>query len=680
MIASFGFVRTLRRSPVLGMPAILCLLAAAYVLAYALHPARPGNADVQGWWGWHDQGLYLNSAKAFALADFSPEQHFYPPLYPALGVLFLGWSGEHPFFAPNLVAFLWVCFVFIRFSDQYLPRTGSVSVLLLALLLNWRVSENYIIPWNSILSDALLATGFLALVWLAEAEKGVRGRVNGWQIAVAALCLGMIVPTRPPDAVAGLIAGMGIIAGCLKVWKIAPERLPRVHVLAAALSAAACGPLVQLIFNRLVHFDPERNYILRHASGYHLAELPVKFVSFWLDASALYGKSGIALTEHYPWLLASLAGCLWALVCGDRGLRIVSLAVAALFITYLPFAYIIPNVMWRFMSIHYFKWTFPYLGLFAVLLVKNAVSAWRGSSGRLLPTSLLLFVPLILLSLHLVSEVRELRVRDQGESGGIAFEFPAGMGMTDFVDVSGLSRNASATNGSDPRVIADGRELEWLMDFNILRVDTGVRLFFSRPIKVRCLEFYPDKRDFSAFGVPSAHAGRCRFALGALRPFRTIAPTRIATAYRLGDTVDFSTDGNSRWFAVEGWSEPEQWGSWSLNERAQIKLRLPEKGRRPLRVQMEVRAYVPGSRVSQRVAVLIDGKEAARREFRADEGGGGSVPWEFDVPEGLPAEDGMMVIEVLTPDSVSPSAAGEGGDRRKLGVGMTRLRIVPPGR
>lgn len=679
MTQASEYIPNLPWARALGLPVILGLLAAAYVLAYALHPSLPVHAGSPGWWGWHDQGLYLNSARAFARGDFSPEQHFYPPLYPALGVLFLGWTGEHVFFALNLASFLWFCFVFIRFSDQYLPRFGSVLVLLLALLLNWKVSENYIIPWNSILSDALLATGFLALVWLAEAEKGVRGRVKGWQIGLAALCLGLIVPTRPPDAVAGLVVGIGIIAGCLKLRRNSPAKLPPTSVLAAALSAAVCGPLVQAVFTRVVHFNPEKNYILRHAGGYYLSELPEKFLSFWIDASALYGREGISLTECYPWLLVSLAGGLWVLICGDRALRTACLAIAALFIAYLPFAFIMPNVLWRFMSIHYFKWTFPYLGLFAVLLVKDTVIAWMRRNRRLLPTSLLVFVPGFLLSLHLVAEPRELAVRNGGEGGAIAFEFPAGTGEVDFVDISGLGRNRTAAGSHDPKVFADGCELEWLTEFNILRSDAGVRLLFTRPVKMRRLELHPDWEAFSAFGNLRAHAGECRFALGLLRPFRTPPQGRIATSYNLGDVVDFTAAGNSRWYAVRGWSEPESWGCWSLDDRAQIRLRLQEHARGPLHLEMKVRAYAAGNRQSQRVAVFANGREVARREFHAGEGDDGGVRWEFDIPGDVAADDGMMVVELLTPDSASPSSAGDGADRRKLGVGVTQLKLTPAG-
>lgn len=673
-----GFFLGIRRHGVRGpgLPVILGLVAAGYLIAYAVHPVAPRSAspDASGWWGWHDQGRYLTSAKALARGDFSQDEHFYPPLYPALGALFLGWTGGHVFFALNLAAFLWFCFVFIRVSDQYLPRWGGVSVLLLALLVNWRVSENYVIPWNSILTDALTATGILALVWLAEAERGVRSRVTGWQIGVAALCLGLIVPTRPPDAVVGAIIGAGLVLGCRRLRHVAPGRIPGAQALAISWLACICGPLLLLGFNRMAVSAPTESYVVRHAGGYLPADLPEKFFSFWLDASALYGRPGVSLTECYPWLLVSLAGLLWILIRGDRTLRVVGFAMVALFVTYLPFAFIIPNALWKFMNIHYFKWTFPYFGLFAVLLARDAVAAWRRGSGRLLPTSLLVVIPVFLLSIHLVVETRELQIRRGNDgNGGIVCEIPADMQSVEFIDFSGLRWERVQGRKNVRRVRIDGRELVSLTDFNLFRSDAGARLLFTRPVRGRIVEVFLQGE---VLDTVSAHAGGSRFALGVPRPFRVPRMPNTATVYRLGEVIDLTVDGNSRWYAVEGWSEPESWGCWSDGERAQIKLRLTELDGEALLVQVEARAYVHDAHDSQKVEARVNGRNVASRDFRCSEGGRDSSLWEFDVPADLVPADGVIVIEFLTPDAASPDSFDDSGDKRALGIGVERIRLL----
>ena len=75
-----------------------------YQHIYLTYSPVPGNSAQYplGWWGWIDQGLYLKSAKAFASFDLSSDAHFYPPLYPFLGGIFLPLSEMHPFYLLDL--------------------------------------------------------------------------------------------------------------------------------------------------------------------------------------------------------------------------------------------------------------------------------------------------------------------------------------------------------------------------------------------------------------------------------------------------------------------------------------------------------------------------------------------------------------------------------------------------
>src|SRR5262245_30161579 len=172
---------------------IMALIAVIYVYTYFALSSTPENSpeDPMGWWGWHDQGEYMKAANAFLHGDLMADKHAYPPLYPAVGAIFLNWSSGHPYFLPNLLCCLWFVFAFIRFADRYVPRWTGLVLLFGAIIVNHELLKNYVIPWTSNLSMALLATGILGLVWLQDAQEGKRKRISGWQLVIVAISLGL---------------------------------------------------------------------------------------------------------------------------------------------------------------------------------------------------------------------------------------------------------------------------------------------------------------------------------------------------------------------------------------------------------------------------------------------------------------------------------------------------------
>ena len=504
---------------------VLLFAALAYIAVYFAIPATPGNspgAHPLGWWGWFDQGKYLLSANAFAQFDFSPDKHFYPPLYPAIGAIFLKWSSGHLFFAPNLAALIWFAYVFIRFADLYIPRWGSIALLFATTIFNHTLFENYVIPWTSTLCVALLASGILGLVWLAEVRDGVRDRVSGLQVFFVATCLGLLVPTRPADAVVGCVIGLGLLIGYWRTRRESIECVPRTsHFLVLVMAGSIIGPLLFLGFNMFVFGSPLGGYIqVTGSNGFFPADLAEKFVSIWLDGFTLYGEPNAGLTERYPWLFVSLAGLIWVLIRGDGALRSVAVAIVLLFVLYLPYGDLLPNGLWRYLNIHYFKWTFPFLALFAVLLIKQAWFAWRQCTGRVLPLTLLFGIPILLSSLYLAVDVTPVLTRSANNRADISFDLPDK--QVDLVDFRGLSGGFTDVYFGEHRLLLDGRELKRVRDYRLLPMNWGVRLLFIRPAVGRSVEFLPDQRLTRHAGPLSAQIGTYRFALGALKPFRQL--------------------------------------------------------------------------------------------------------------------------------------------------------------
>lgn len=660
---------------------IVLTLTLAYVTVYFAIPATPGNAPYAhplGWWGWFDQGKYLLSANAFAQFDFHPDKHFYPPLYPVLGAIFLKWSSGHPYFVPNLLFLLWFSYVFIRFSDQYVPRWGSVALLLGTTVLNYTIFENYVIPWTSTLGVALLASGILGLVWLQEVRTGTGTgiRVGGFQVFMVAICLGLLVPTRPGDAVVGCVIGLGLLIGYWQTRRVAIERVPRVgQFLFLIVVGSVVGPLLFFGFNFFVFGTPTGTYMqVAGANGFFPADLAEKFVSIWLDGFTLYGELNAGLTERYPWLYLSLAGVAWVLIRGDTQLRTVAVAIILLFSIYLPYGDLLPNGLWRYLNIHYFKWTYPFLALFAVLLAKKVWTSWRQGAGWAMPAILLFGIPLLLLSLHFVVDWMPVSIRTAGSQTNISFDLPNK--QIDLVDFKGIVGGSTDMYFGGHRLLLDGNELKPVRDFRLLPIASGARLLFTRPVVGHALEFTPNPlltRHAMALG---AQVGTYRFALGALKPFRQHAQHEIAANYHLGELIDFSLQGNGSLYAIQGWSVPEAWGRWSTHGAATIQMHVTDTTKQALELELVMGAFVSGSHPCQEVRIVVNEKEIARQQLCVGKGGEQPSSYRFAIDRELLRADGIIDIRLVTPDSISPKKLGMSSDDRVLSLGIRTLKLL----
>ncbi|RKR70115.1 hypothetical protein C8C94_4655 [Acidovorax sp. 94] len=657
---------------------VLVFIAIYYIAVYFFIPATPGNAPNDhplGWWGWFDQGKYLLSANALSVLDLTPDKHFYPPLYSALGAIFLKWSSGHMYFVLNLLSLLWFAFVFLRFADRYVPRWGGVALLFGTTIFNYTLFENYVIPWTSTLSVALLASGFLGLVWLDEIKNGAPTRVSGLQVFFVATCIGLLVPTRPADALVGGVIGIALLIGYWTTRSECAERVPRLgDFILLSIVGASIGPLLFFGFNAIVFDSPTGGYIqAAGANGYFPADLLEKFISLWLDGFALYGEPNAGLTERYPWLFLSLAGVVWVLIRGDSLIRAVACTVVFLFIIYLPYGDLLPNGIWRYLNVHYFKWAFPFMALFAVLLVKDVLVSWRRSRGWVVPLVLLIGMPMLLLSLHFSFNLKSIPLNI--EKGELNVSLNLAGEQIDFIDFKGVSGGAADIYFGAHDLILDGRKLTRVKDFRLLPMSWGVRLLFIRPIIGHSLEFYPDRKLTRLSDRLSVHLGSYRFALGALKPFRKVAQNEINTDYKIGEVIDFSVHGNGGLYATQGWSEPEAWGRWSINKEAAIQMRLNEPSNQVLELELVMGAFVGDSHPCQKIHVIFNAKEISNQSLCLGNGGEQQSSYKYLLTKELLRVDDEIDIRLITPNSVSPAALGISADDRVLGVGVRSLRI-----
>ena len=654
---------------------ILWLVTLTYCAVYFSSPYTPGVlTNFAGWWTWIDQGEYLKASLAFANVDFLPQNFFYPPLYPALGSIFLPLSKTHPYFVINLVCLLWFSYTFIRLADCYLSRWSSVIILFISTIFDFRIFENFTIPWTTTLNAALLSTAILGLIWLREIIQGKRSRLKSWEVFFVSTSLGLLVPTRPVDAPVGLILGLAFLMGYWKIFLSSPNKVPSpFKFLLIGISGALIGPIIFIAFNYLVFGNPLGSYIqVANGAGIFPLDFFEKFISIWLDGKTLYGDSPTSLTENIPWLLISIAGYLWVLFNGDFLLRTIAVAIAAMLFVYLPYGDLLPTGIWRFLNIHYFKWILPYLGLFAWLLIQQIINGLKHRRGWVLPTTTLLLSCLMTLSIQLSLETKTITSTLTNRS--IEFEIPSG--EVDYIDIKGIFGGFDTIYFGNHKAFIDGKELKPIREFRLLPQGSDVRVLFIRPVSGKSLEFTPDQRMTIHQSALLAEAGNYHFKLGALKPLREDARPHLAAPYRIGETIDFSNNREGLFYAVEGFSDPEAYGRWSLNNRAVIRMHLSNLNpQKKIKLEMFYRSLIGISQPCQRIIVKANNSRIGTELLCAKNDGNEFLVHTYTIPANLITQDRDLEILVETPNSVTPKALKINEDFRQLGINLKELTL-----
>lgn len=662
----------------LTFPYLLALLTLIYVGVYFALSFTPGVNPLYsplGWWGWVDQGFYLKAAKAIYTLNFSADQYFYPPLYSALGAVFLVFSSDHPFFLVNLICFLWFSYVFIRCCDLYFRRAVGVFLLFASTICTILIFENFVVPWTSTLSAGLLATGILGLIWVDEVKRGKRSDVGSWQAFVVGLSLGLMVPTRPADALIGMVIGCAFVWSYWTLPKTGVAQKHHLRFFISAVLGALVGPAIFIGFNLWVHGAPLGNYLqVAGSHGFFVADLPEKFFSIWLNAQPLYGEARTGLIARYPWLLLSLAGLVWIALRGDFLLRTLAFAITIFFCLYLPYGDLLPSGLWRFLNVHYFKWTFPFFALFACILVTQMVRSVQGKAGWMLPTSVLVLVPVVLLSLQMKMTTEPLVAKRES---GSSLVFELAQQPIDFVDVKGVTGNFEQIYFGDHGLMLDGHALKIYRDFRLLDHGADMRILFIRPIEGRTLILRPDSRLQLHSAQLNAQSGSYRFSLGLPGFAADTSANAVPAAYRLNHVLDFSNQGLSHFYIREGFSIAESQGRWTLNTQARIDLRVmdlsPEKN---AQLGLTFKALLSPAKACQQVTIRLNQQTIGNTRLCLQDQGDKAQDYVYAIPAGTIGKGGLVQIQIATPDSVSPSQLKMNSDERKLGVFLQTLKIT----
>ena len=479
---------------------VLALFGSLYVLAYLSAADLPGRYDFPlGWWGWNDQGLYLKSARAVSRLDFNSSEHWYPILYSVIAAPFVRVMPIHPFFLVDLICFLIVAGGFLKIGAKIIGLLPSAVLFLCVMAFPPIIAASWIIPWTSTLSSALTT---LLLLMCAD-EPFAEGAAPVRRYLAFGLLTGLVVLARPLDFVIDLV-----MSGYVAIRSIAAERKnkqaifsPRLAAIAAALTAGALvGPAVFAIFNFRVYGSLASPYMLvSQESGYSLASIPQKFVSLFDDSAPLFLLPGQTFLARFPWLALTIAMIPPCLAFGGNVLRLITILVIAHFAAYLAYGDLIPENLYVYGTIHYFKLWVPYCALIAVSglfllfrLRRSGAARWVAASGFVLAAALcslgfgISAVPL------LATRVGPSVVSIEPSSGASAT-----VAFIDFPDLASDERMKYEIGNN--QLIADGKRLRRLGDVHLFKTEDGTRALFTRPIEFRKLLVTFDE----SFRIPS---------------------------------------------------------------------------------------------------------------------------------------------------------------------------------
>lgn len=510
------------------MWAVLIAAALAYTLKYLHHSAMPGNSlkYPEGWWGWFDQGQYLRAATAFLHGNLAPQNFYYPPLYPLIGAAFLPFLPNHPFFLFDGFAFVFFVYTFIKFAETYISRIEAVGIVLATLIFNHRILEQFAIPWTTACTVAIYSFAILRLVQLNRAvqtSQYVSRPYSAFHALPFAIVFGLLVLSRPVDSGLAAVFFPGYLYFDWKRTNSPPLRLywGRLLAVGSLLTLGfACGLALFAVYNKVIFGSPLGGYVqsTASASGYFPSQLPRKLFTLLVDTYTVFLEPRASLLTHYPWMLLSMFGIALALLSGDALKRVVAIALIVHFCLYAPYGDLLPNGLWRFNNIHYFKWMLPYLGFYAWLTVRWTVASWRTDRERLAKRLAIVFGAVFLMLTPRFA-VDERMASDRvvtGPSGeaSIEIDLPDAPSQIDFVDLPRLHGGFTEIYFGEHRASLDGRDLTKVRDFRLVPSPTGARLIFIRPVAGHRLVFSAGQGvDISDVGgtVP---VGRYYFSIG----------------------------------------------------------------------------------------------------------------------------------------------------------------------
>jgi hypothetical protein len=354
------------------------VLVVLYLGYYLADPALPGNnhAYPLGWWGWWDQSQYIASARALRALDFSPGLNWFPLGYSLLAAPFTGWLPMHPFFFVDLAALLIAYAAFLLFARELdVASPWSAAIFVLTAMGDPRLARTWAEPWNTTVSAALIWTLLAVAALQLAAPAPDRNRQRTVRLAVLGVLLAALPLVRPTDAL------FSVICGCVVAGNEAWRRQLRLRDTAVVLLAGSAMVLPYgLLYLRIYGWHESAYVVVSQKLGFVFSQLPWKAYVLLVDPHPWF-PYGVGLLGRCPWIALAIAGVVPATM-GLRGHARLSLGLfVACMLAYVTlffsFIDLLPSGLWRYENVHYFKWCFPGLGLFAWFLLRELFAGRR---------------------------------------------------------------------------------------------------------------------------------------------------------------------------------------------------------------------------------------------------------------------------------------------------------------
>ena len=244
-----------------------------------------------------------------------------------------------------------------------------------------------------------------------------------------------------------------------------------------------------------------------------------KFMSIFRDGFSLYLEPGSGITDRYPWIILAFPALIYIAIRGDWLLRTLALIVFLQFSLYLPYGDLLPTGLWRFKNIHYFKWTFPYLGLFVWYAIASLLSLWRTERSKAVVWTFVFVIGVtLLLSLRLQVSQQPIGMTllpdpvNVQTQQGMVFENP--YAELDMIDLTGLDGEFTDVYFGAHVLLLDGQKMRHVRDYRVLPAPWGIRILFIRPVTAKSITFWPDLHLVHKNTPLFVSAGRYNFALG----------------------------------------------------------------------------------------------------------------------------------------------------------------------
>jgi hypothetical protein len=146
--------------------------------------------------------------------------------------------------------------------------------------------------------------------------------------------------------------------------------------------------------------------------------------------------------------------------------------------------------------------------------------------------------------------------------------------------------------------------------------------------------------------------------------------------YSIGSNINFSSSGHSEIYLDKGWSGSESWGRWTDGKSATLHLEIFPIPQTPVYLQIKMGALLTSNHKIQHVIILINHVVVKKIRFKFDLHN--ERPNRIIIP--LKSEffknRGRLVLEIKTPDAISPKKIHLNGDSRQLGISMNSIKII----